>query len=389
MRLLIACEHLTPTRIEDDAVIALAGQLSARGHRVSLVGGVIEHNTLAGGVAVSSFTDTPRFFEWKLAAFLRWQAQQRAAIAPDAVVSFSPILAGDVVVPLRGLALAHGLAVGTWLPGPRRRLVEQVLACLPGRQNRTRLQQQNLADPGIRAWLALSPIIARELREADPEHTAQVRPVVLPLPDSTPADRSEAMPDTMPPLNGRQRLARAWGVPADVAWFVFAFDACAKASGFEALLQAFGSFIDRGGEAVLLLTGRWRYAHLKRIAAAGLRDRVVFVGPLEQHARLYALADLFLSLADHDPGGWGVRLALGLGRSVVTTSGCGASEQARERGGAVLDTPIDPQQLAEVMAEQNRVSLATGGSPHAATTPAARHPLSGLADELENLLRDA
>ena len=374
MRLVIACEQLWPTRIEDVFVIAVAQALTNRGHEVCLVAGVDGGVIVPTTVAFDASTDVSRLFEWKLAAYLGWHHAKIQSLSPDSVISFSPILSGDVVIPLRGLEATRAAVESKGFEHLRSLPVRLIT----GRRNRAKLESKLLDEQDSRYWLALNPLIELELADAPSAGQVEIQRVELPPPTIAPGAISADQ--------RRRQLARAWGVSPDSAWFVFSMAKGGRSSGFAALMLAFKSFVKQGGQARLLLTGHCRYSDLKRIAQMGLRDRVVFIGPIENHAVLYALADLFLAIADDDVGAWAARLALGLGRPVVATTRCGAADQVRERGGVVLDVPIEPAKLASVMAQHDRVA---SGSRSVSPQIGLSEPLDPelyLAVVLENLL---
>jgi len=324
----------------------LAEQLAEHCHRVTL----ICDRVLDGELNPRIERRPPRRLPWFVPG-RRWiftESVKRAlrAADADAVIAYEPIVTCDLLVCLHGVDAKRG--------GVLRR-------------------------GGVRDALAPTELIEQELHAATHSSTIAIHRIDLPLPTHAidPATREA----------DRRLLGRAFGIELTVPWLIAPPAAIQCRAGFEALLLGLRGYVKQGGNGVLLLAGRVRYNQLQRIAQLGLRDRVILAGPSDEPAQFYRLADLFVSPAARDPGGWAVRLALGagLGERIITTTGCGVAQWVRDRGGAVLDLPVDADALAGVIREQAGAWSDGVVEPPDATT-ATPEPIQMLADAVEKRL---
>lgn len=377
MHLALICEAWPSTMHGDVGPFALAKQLVLRGHRVSVLCNGIAPIESEDALDVYTHLPTSHVKSRRLRGFLRWQEKARRSVNADKVISTTSTVPCDLLVCLLGTyrQVDHYSAdnISTRVSAN----LQVLKAIMQFGKNHVHTERGLFKRGDIGLAIAVSTLIEASLKELmrDPE---KVSCIDLPLP------RLDF--DVEATNLQREQLCRAWGIETDLPWFVYTSNVNGDRRGFEWLLCGFRAFIDRGGKAVLLLTGSLSFARLKWIAQLGLRDHVVCVGEVVDPPAFYALADLFVSTADVDPGGWGVRQALASGRHVIATDGCGQADAIRKQGGVVLDQPVDINALATAMLDAIKRPMAQSPSMQKDGTLAA-DPRQVLADRIENLLR--
>lgn len=342
MHIALITEVLLPGDPVGQQVCAVARRLVEDGHRVTLLSGISIEPDLDERVAIFSPKSVARLRSWRMLRFSRWARAKTASIMPDRVLSFTPIVPGDIVVPPGGTVRGRyhaKLAQQRALP-ERARLTASQLT--PYVLLRRLLEAHALRSRRITNYVALSTAIQAQLNRYAGSGRAGVRTASAPItgPDAVDASAKQR----------RDRLARAWGVDVSACWVALPF-VSARDAGLEVLIGAFKALIDGGADTVLLLAGRCRYTHLAWIAQLGIRDRVRFVGPCDHPEQLLAVSDVAAYPTPYDPGGWGVRPALACGCPVITTTASDAATAVREWGGVVLDSPADPLALLGALRE--------------------------------------
>jgi UDP-glucose:(heptosyl)LPS alpha-1,3-glucosyltransferase len=121
--------------------------------------------------------------------------------------------------------------------------------------------------------------------------------------------------------------------------------------GLEPLLEAFAPVARRLPHARLVVSGSSRDGRFRRQAARlGLRDRVLFLGFVDDVRECFAGCDLFAFPTFYDPCSLVVLEAMNAGLPVITTRQNGAGELLTEGvDGFVIDRPWDLEQLSDRM----------------------------------------
>lgn len=353
----IVCATIAPDSPAGEQAKQLANTLAKRGARVSLITSHGVSPQLEQGVELHQ-PDGLSGHAWIwLTKYRRWAMKQVQALGHDRIVSFAPFMPARVVVPLTGLARDAPSA-----------------AHIPAKLLRSIYEQRMLRDVLVQSIVACSDRIETQLRSLSTEHRFEVHRYDPPVPRIT--------TQGVWGVTLREKLARAWGINTNSFWVMHPFQH-AKTDGFEQTALTFKALIESDVDAFLLLAGPSRYTHLAWLGEIGLRDRCRFIGPCEDQARLASACDLAILPTAYDPGGWKARPAFSAGCPLITTAASDAAEQARERGGAVLDTPGDPQRMLQAIrryADQGPRDFALP------PTPPTGEPESPLADLIQGLL---
>jgi UDP-glucose:(heptosyl)LPS alpha-1,3-glucosyltransferase len=102
----------------------------------------------------------------------------------------------------------------------------------------------------------------------------------------------------------------------------------------------------------LLVAGRGRISRYERVAERlGLSGSVSFLGSVREMEQYYATSDIYVHPTFYDPCSLTVLEALASGLPVITTRFNGAADvMISDRGGKVIDDPMDVVNLAESIA---------------------------------------
>jgi UDP-glucose:(heptosyl)LPS alpha-1,3-glucosyltransferase len=136
----------------------------------------------------------------------------------------------------------------------------------------------------------------------------------------------------------------------------------------------------------LLVVGKDRYQarFAERARAAGLAERVRFLGGQEDVRPFYAAADCLLMPSRYEPFGSTALEALAMGLPVIASSRCGAAEILEPGVQGWVCEPDDPRGLARLM----MLADAATGSPamgEAARRRAERYGIDAMAGKLVEL----
>lgn len=315
-RIALIAETLSAYEARDRFMLALAGTFANRGDQVHIIVGAMDPQAIDERLVLHANEVTRRSLLPWLPRFVRWQRGVVESIGPDAVVSLTPIVSGDALVPLDGVGIKRG------------------------RSARSRIEWRVLKRQRPGSVLAVTAPIARQIDSLVTDRRLSRR-VELPIARQT-VDLSAN--ETL-----RKKLARAFGMDWEAAWFIFPFLDRAG-SGFDVALEALERYLATGERGLLLLTGRASYGQLDRVAEVGLGDSVRWLGPIEQYERLFALADGVVVPGGVDAGGWDARLAVSLGRPVVVGASSGAADGMDGRV-HVLASPATGQALADMLSK--------------------------------------
>jgi UDP-glucose:(heptosyl)LPS alpha-1,3-glucosyltransferase len=161
-------------------------------------------------------------------------------------------------------------------------------------------------------------------------------------------DAGAALPD---PDGARAEFRRRHGLrPDDVAVLFVARNYGLK--GLEPLLEAFAPVARDSPNSFLLVCGSRRDGRFRRqVLRLGLRDRVLFLGVVDDIRGCYAGSDVFAFPTFYDPCSLVVLEAMQAGLPVITTRQNGAGELLREgMDGFVVDSPWTVDQLTDRVA---------------------------------------
>lgn len=181
----------------------------------------------------------------------------------------------------------------------------------------------------------------------------------------------------------RDAVRKQYGIGAEEPLVLF-LGSGFKRKGLQTLIKSM-AFLDR--EAKLLVVGKGDREKYGTIAqTAGVRQRVIFTGPLTNPERLYAAADLFVLPTIYDPFSNATLEAMASGLPVVTTIHNGAAELIEEGiNGAVLDNPMDYEDLGTVI---NALLYRTGPMGEAAALKAQEFSLGRAASVFMEIVEE-
>jgi len=161
-------------------------------------------------------------------------------------------------------------------------------------------------------------------------------------------------------LDDAQWLRRHFAVPLGEVVFLFAGHN-PSLKGLPTLLEAFAQACRGGLRGRLLVVGRFATApHSRRARELGIRDRVVFAGPVSPRdmSTLYRGSDALVYPTFYDPCALVTLEALACGLPVVTTRRNGAAELIQDgREGFVIEHPRRAEALAERLRALEDASL--------------------------------
>jgi glycosyltransferase involved in cell wall biosynthesis len=140
------------------------------------------------------------------------------------------------------------------------------------------------------------------------------------------------------------------------------------------LISAFRDYVERGGVGRLLIVGAATdpaYNDECLAAAAGMSDRVVFTGAVDQPSllRLLATARAWLSTSLRETSSIALSEALAANCSVLSLDVGTASEQVVGGAGIVLPVVATPRDVSDAL-----FRLRAGGTTDARTRAMAQHP---------------
>lgn len=339
MHVAIICERLVPRDHAGRQALLLANALAKRGHRVSLLCDRSVRMDIEEGVEVACHHGGKLSrFALGIIRFRYWIARWLAERQPDYTIALTTLIPADVVIPCDGTAAGWIRALRNQRAPLPVRLSAWLHTLLPAMQLRRLWEKRSLLDPGVRSIVADNELILAELKQILPEQDQRIQRI-------DPAVQDPALPDAR---TLRERIARGLGLDTSSAWLVFPYRS-AWLDGFEPLMLALQSLLDRGDDVVLLLAGPFKYTHLAWVAQLGLRDHVRFLGPPDEPAELIAAADLVVMPTTHDPGAAWALATLAQGRPLITTPACAGGQCIDEQAGVVLPGPPDPASLASAI----------------------------------------
>jgi UDP-glucose:(heptosyl)LPS alpha-1,3-glucosyltransferase len=189
------------------------------------------------------------------------------------------------------------------------------------------------------------------------------------------------------PVNAGQKatLRKKLGLPEDSVLALYVGSGF-KRKGVPQILRAMAELKRSGTSDVLFVAaGKDRIAKYEKCAAdLGIANRVMFLGPRQDIADIYAASDFFVLPTLYDPFSNATLEALASGLPVITSRHNGVAELI-ENGvqGYVIERLTDPDELAACMSELARKSSSMQAS---ARQLAERFSIEQSADELNDVI---
>jgi UDP-glucose:(heptosyl)LPS alpha-1,3-glucosyltransferase len=365
----------------------IAERLAKRGHDVTVLALSAAHPPEATtGYRVERWLGGDSVGALRLLLGHRWVSNRIDRDEFDAVLSVTTSLPGHVVEPRAGTTAGFQNSRIARRRSLLQRTVTRVdLAGSPKQRLLRWLEAKTLSDPRLRKVVAISDLMADELRNyAGVEADRLLRiPNAGDVPRFTQAERAEV----------RFSLRRGLSLGEETPLLVFAAKD-PRRKGVVELLQAFANLLERRPEARLALVGEAGYALDRATVELGVREAVLLLGPSRRCAELFAAADATVLPTWYDPASKVVIESLMVGTPAITTRLNGSAqfvEPAEKPGqprGRVIDTPADIDALTDAMAamcdpeEQRRCAARCSGLYDALSMD--RH-----VDKLEAVLREA
>lgn len=163
-------------------------------------------------------------------------------------------------------------------------------------------------------------------------------------------DLTEFTPERRTERRGAAR--RRWGIPEDARCLLFVGHNF-RLKGLPAALRAVEAWTSADRPWLLVVgrgTGRRQRQRARQwVRSSGLRDRVVFGGPVESSLEAYAAADSLVHPSWHDSFGFTVLEAMACGLPVVTTPWVGAGELIESGRDGFVHDPRDTDGFNEAV----------------------------------------
>ena len=236
-------------------------------------------------------------------------------------------------------------------------------------------EKHMLEHPRLRAVICNSQMVREEIRRG-----FRIAPEKLHLIYSG-VDLSHFHPRLREGLRGATR-AELGCSPRDLL-FLFVGSGFSR-KGLEAAIAA----LAKAGNPAFRLVVAGRDRESARFAAqaraAGVTERVRFLGGREDVRPLYAAADCFILPTRYDPFPNTALEALAMGLPLIVSSRCGAAEVIERGVNGWVCEPDDVAGIARLMSEADRVSRAPGTAA-AARASAERFGIDAMAAKLAEL----
>ncbi|MEM1353622.1 MAG: glycosyltransferase [Planctomycetota bacterium] len=349
-RLMVVAEHLDPQLdMSVRAGLALIESLAERGVEVTVHCGFCPNWAQPDGARLKQLHVVP----WRLHRLVGWyRATARTVIqaraSGSAILSLTPMIRGDLTLLLsgteRGRLLHHADPAGD---GILSKLQRAFALYRPAGLSRVLLERRSLSmspkpEQAASGLAVTSRLAADEISRLAlaPDMQADVLSMAI--------GRQTRGTDALK----AQSIALRKGLGINTQTPIILFPAARPLlHGFASLMLALKQMRNQGSEAVVLLTGRYRYTHLSWVAQLGVRDAVRFAGPTRRLDVAIAAADAVAHPTYYDPGGIAVLLALAAGKPVVTSRACGAAELLDPLNEAPYATVLERGAPPEVLCE--------------------------------------
>jgi len=190
------------------------------------------------------------------------------------------------------------------------------------------------------------------------------------------------------PEGGRQRLRRAWDVPADARLWL-TVGRLEDQKGIDLLLTAWAALPEPRPYLAVVGEGSRRAALEAQAGGLGLASRVRFVGAVPEARAVYGVADAFVLASRFEGMPLALLEAMAAGLPVVAAAVEGVTEVV-DAGSGRLVPPLDPPALAAAVAELERdTGRARVLGEQAAARIAERYGDARMVDAYEAIYRRA
>ena len=327
----------------------IAQRLTRRGHAVTLLAlSAPATGEPVGGFRVERCRRGDSVGAPRLLLGHRWVSSRMDSGEFDAVLSVTTSLPGHVVQPRAGTTAGFQQSrIARRRSAMQRSIARLDLAVSPKQRLLRWLEARTLSDPRLRKVVAISELMARELRDAAGVDDAKL--VRIPNAGETPrfsdAERAELR------FSVRLGLSLAPETPL----LVFAAKD-PRRKGAAQLLSAFSRLLERRDDARLAMVGETGYALDRAATALGVRHAVLLLGPSRRCDELFAAADAVVLPTWYDPASKVVIESLMVGTPAITTRLNGSAQFVEpvdnpgEPRGRVIDAPDDLDALTDAMA---------------------------------------
>ena len=360
MKLAMVIERFDPAAGgAERSTFQIAGELSSRGHDVTIITAVASEAAIQTGFKVQPMLAGYRMGARRMLKFARRARRAMSGGNFDVSLSMTTAVPATVLQPRSGTVretLERNVALRS--TGFGRFKKRAAIALSPKQQVLMHLEAKTLSDPAVRKILAVGRYVTRQLISL--YHVDEAKIELLPNASEMPSV------DEHQRRQWRQTVRKAFGVPDDsVAYFFAAHNPRLK--GLGSLLRATKVLADGGQNIVVLLAGQIGYGVLRQAARLGVRDHVRFIGTTSSMAKLYCAADVTVLPTYYDPASKVVIESLMMGTPAITTSYNGAADMlvppaaaqsssdvdcpVGKARGRVIDEPSDIRALADAMRE--------------------------------------
>ena len=328
MRVGLVIEEFDPSRGGVEQWTAqFTERLLERGHEVHVVARRFSSQTLATPIVAHPLGRVP-----SRVGFAEAAQRMVQSLDLDVVHDTGCGWSCDVFQPHGGSRAAAARRNLLLSPRWMRPIKRAVSGLLPRYREFDALSARQYADDG-RLVLALSRRVA-----ADFVHLHGVRPERIRLIYNG-VDTRRFSPERRPTY--RETIRRRLGIsPETTLLLIVAHNFRLK--GVPMLLRAMSAWNDRRPLHLAVVGGKHVERFARKARRMGLKDRVTFVGPVDDTVPFYTAADVYVQPTFYDPCSLVVLEALAAGLPVVTSRQNGASELMTEGvHGHMLDDPAD------------------------------------------------
>ena len=213
-----------------------------------------------------------------------------------------------------------------------------------------RLNEQRQFDDPRRHFIAVSHRVAGDMAHYYPSSVGRIHVI------HNGVDLDRFNPDD---IARRRPAARAQlGIKDDETVFLFVSNNY-RLKGLHDLIHALALARRKDKSLRLVVAGRGASAPFARIASKlGVKDRILFAGPMEDLRDGYAAADALAHPSYYDTFGFVGIEAMACGLPVVCSRNCGVSEIMTDgEGAALIDMPCPHEELADALARASEPSF--------------------------------
>lgn len=348
MKIALAIERFDPEGGGAERSLAqIAEELGRRGHEITVIAGSIFERPRMPSANYDSLYENKLNLAISSLALMRWVRRRIAEGRFDTSLSVTTAIPAAVLQPRGGTVretLQRNIALRRTVP--RRWVKRLVVAASPKQQTLLRLERRTLRDPFVQRIVAVSRYVQDQLSRhyGIGSDRVDIIPNAAQMPAVSTEDASAWRRDV------RQGLR----IAEEAVVYLFAAHN-PRLKGAETLLRAMAlARPHTHPERVVIFAGAMRYADQRLAARLGVRDRIRFVGPTNEMARLFVASDVTVLPTFYDPSSKVVIESLMMGIPAITTAFNGAADLVvgpeHAARGCVLEDPGSEAALADAMA---------------------------------------